>query len=83
MHLGYLGARVAAVDFVDENYGFEPEFECFGEDELGLWQGALRSVDEEHDAVDHTQDALHFAAKVCVMGFRGEGGDEVGRAFSR
>jgi hypothetical protein len=64
----FLGACVVAVDFVDKHYGFEAEFERFGEYELCLRQGALRGVDKQDDAVYHAEDALHFAAEVCAKG---------------
>ncbi len=76
-----LWSRVAAVDLVDEDYGFETEFQCFGEDELSLGERALRGVYEQHDTIHHAQDTLNFAAKVCGVcwtveerGFRRGGG---------
>ena len=42
--------------------------EGLAEDEAGLGQRALGRVDEEDDAVDHGQAALHLAAEVGVAG---------------
>ena len=66
MHLERLG--VGTVDLVDENDRREAGFEGFLEDETGLSLGAFVGVDNEHDAVDHFHDALHFAAEVRVSG---------------
>src|SRR5580700_7185914 len=62
----FLGARVGAVDFVDDEDGREARFESFGEDVAGLRQRAFGSVDEEHDAIDHFEGAFDFAAEVGV-----------------
>ena len=65
-HLGR--ARVAAVDLVDDHDGDEPQRQRLGEHEAGLGQRPLGGVDEQHDAVDHAQRALHLAAEVGVAG---------------
>ena len=64
----FLRARVGAVDFVDDDDGRQLGFERFGEDVARLRQRAFGCVDEEHDAVDHFEGALDFAAEVGVAG---------------
>ena len=38
----------------------------FGQHEASLGQGALRGIDEQHDAVHHPERTFHFTAKVGV-----------------
>ena len=64
----FLRPRVGAVDFVDDHDGRQLGFEGLGEHVAGLRQRAFGGVDEEHDAVDHFEGALDFAAKIGVAG---------------
>ena len=64
----FLRARVGAVDLVDDDDRGELGFEGLREHVAGLRQRAFGGVDEEHDAVDHLERALDFAAEVGVAG---------------
>ena len=59
-------ARVGPVDLVDHDHRRQPSFERLRQHVARLRQRAFRSVDQQHDAVDHLQRALHFAAEVGV-----------------
>ena len=63
-----LRARVGTVDLVDHDHRGEAGFERLGENVTGLRQRAFGGVDEEDDAVDHLEGALHFTAEVGVAG---------------
>ena len=64
----FLRARVGAVDLVDDDDGRQFGFEGLGKDVARLRQRAFGGVDEEHDAIDHFEGALDFAAEVGVAG---------------
>ena len=64
----FLRARVGAVDLVDDDDGRQLGFERLREHVARLRQRAFGGVDEQHDAVDHLERALHFAAEVGVAG---------------
>ena len=57
-------SRVGAVDLVDDEDDRESRLQRLAEHEARLRQRALARVDEEQDAVDHRQPALHLAAEV-------------------
>jgi hypothetical protein len=61
-------AGVFAVDLVDDDDGLGADFERLAQHELGLGLRAVEGVDDEQHAVDHLQDALHFAAEIGVAG---------------
>ena len=61
-------AGVFAVDLVDDDDGLGADFERLAEHELGLRLRAVEGVDDEEHAVDHLEDALHFAAEIGVAG---------------
>ena len=63
-HFG--GARVAAVDLVDDDDRLEAERQRLAGHELGLRHRAFGRIDEQDDAVDHRQDPLDLAAEVGV-----------------
>ena len=63
-----LRARVGAVDLVDDDHGGELGFEGLGENVAGLRQRAFGGVDQQEDAVDHLEGALHLTAEVGVAG---------------
>ena len=65
-HFG--GARVGAVDLVDDDDRLEAERERLAGDELGLRHRPFGGVDQQDDAVDHRQDALDLAAEIGVAG---------------
>jgi hypothetical protein len=60
------GARVLAVDLVDDHHRGEAGFQRLLEHEARLGQGALGRVDEQEDAVHQGEGALHLAAEVGV-----------------
>ena len=59
-------ARIGAVDLVDDEDHRQSCLERLAEHEACLRQRPLARVDEQEDAVDHRQPALHFAAEVGV-----------------
>ena len=65
-HLGDPG--VGAVHLVDDDDHRQLGGQRLAQHEAGLRQGALGGVDEQDDAVDHRQAALHLAAEVRVAG---------------
>ena len=48
--------------------GGELGFERLAEHVAGLRQRAFAGVDEQHDAIDDLEGALHFAAEIAVAG---------------
>ena len=65
-HFG--GAGVGTVHFVyDDDHG-QAEHERVFEHETRLRHSALKGIDEQDDAVDHFENALHFAAEIGVAG---------------
>ena len=62
------GPGVGLVDLVDDDDGLEAQRQRLAGDELGLRHRAFRRIDQQDDAVDHREDALHFAAEVGVAG---------------
>ena len=65
-HFG--GARVGAVDLVDDDDRLEAERKRLAGDELGLRHRAFGGIDQQDDAVDHRQDALDLGAEIGVAG---------------
>ena len=65
-HFG--GARVGAVDLVDDDDRLEAEAERLAGDELGLRHRAFGGVDQQDHAVDHREDALDLGAEIGVAG---------------
>ena len=59
-------AGVGPVHLVDDDDDGQVRGERLAEHEAGLREGALGRVDEQHDAVDHAEPALHLAAEVRV-----------------
>jgi hypothetical protein len=59
---------VFAIDLVDDDDGLGAHFERLAKHELGLRLRAVEGIDDEHDAVDHLENALHFAAEIGVTG---------------
>ena len=62
----FLMALVVPVDLVDRDDRLETHFQGLAEHELGLRHRAFRSVDQNHGAVDHVEDALDLAAEIGV-----------------
>ena len=62
------GARVGAVDLVDDDDRLEAERERLAGDELGLRHRPFGGVDQQDHAVDHGEDALDLGAEVGVAG---------------
>ena len=60
------GARVGAVDLVDDDDGLEAHLERLRHHELGLRQRTLGGVDQHQRAVHHVEDALDLAAEIGV-----------------
>ena len=48
--------------------GLRADLERLAEHELGLRLRAVEGIDDEEHAVDHLEDALHFAAEIGVAG---------------
>ena len=61
-----LDARVGAIDLVDDDDRLQAQRQRLAGHELRLRHRAFRRIDQQHDAVDHRQDALHLAAEVGV-----------------
>ncbi len=61
-------ALVGAVDLVDRNDRTEALGQRLAEHELGLRHRAFGGIDEDHDAIDHREDALDFTAEIGVAG---------------
>ena len=57
---------VGAVDLVDDNDDAMAQLQRTGKDEARLRHGALGSVDEQDNAVDHLENTLDLAAEVSV-----------------
>ena len=64
----FLRARVGAVDLVDDDDRRQVRFERLAEHVARLRQRTFAGIDEQHDAVDHLERALDFAAEVAVAG---------------
>ncbi len=64
----FLRTRVGTVDLVDDENRLQIRFERLAEHVTRLRQRAFAGIDEQHDAVDHLERALHFAAKIGVAG---------------
>ncbi len=60
----FLGARVLAVDLVDDDDRFEIEFERLAEHETRLRHHAFGGVHEQQHALDHLQHAFDLAAEI-------------------
>ena len=58
--------RLRTVDFIDADDDRKVKLKGFAQHEFGLRHGALEGVHHQNNAVYHLQDALHFAAEVCV-----------------
>src|SRR5437868_9775189 len=61
-------ALVRPVDLVDGDNRPEADLQRLGEHELGLRHRSFGSIDEEHRAVDHIEDALDLAAEIGMAG---------------
>ena len=64
VHLG--GARVRAIDLVDDDDRLQAARQRLADDELGLRHRPLGGIDQHQDAVHHAQDALDLAAEIGV-----------------
>ena len=64
----FVDAGVGAVGLVDQQDHGQVRGQGLAQHEAGLRQRALGGVDEQDDAVDHGQAALHLAAEVGVAG---------------
>src|ERR1039458_314683 len=64
----FLGARIGTVDLVDDDDGLQVGFQGLGKHVAGLGKRAFAGVDQQHDAIDHFQRALHLSAKIAVAG---------------
>ena len=60
--------RVLPIDLVDDGNRRQPSFQSFSQHEPRLRQTSFGRVNQQHDAVDHLQNALDFAAKISVAG---------------
>src|SRR5208282_1950212 len=64
----FLRTGVGAVDLVDDENRLQVGFECLAEHVTSLRQRAFTGVNQQHDAIDHLEGALHLAAKIGVAG---------------
>ena len=62
----FFGASVLAVDLVDDDDGRQLLRQRLRQDVARLRQRPFAGVNQQHDAVNHLQDALDFAAEVRV-----------------
>ena len=62
------GARVGAIDLVDDDDRRQAALEGLAQHEARLRQRPFGGVDEQQHAVGHRQHALHFAAEIGVAG---------------
>ena len=60
------GRASRSIDLVDDDDRRQPALEGLAQHVARLRQRPFRRVDEEHDAVDHRQDALDLAAEIRV-----------------
>ena len=60
--------RIGAIDLVDHHNRWKAARERLAEHEARLRKWAFGRVNQQNDAVDHRQRALHFAAEICVPG---------------
>ena len=64
----FLRPGILTVDLVDDDDGPEAQCQRFAGDELGLRHRAFCGIDEQDHAIDHRQNALHFATEIGVAG---------------
>ncbi len=64
----FLRARVGAVDLINNDDRRELGFERLAQHVARLGQRTFAGVYQQHDAVDHFQGALDFAAEIAVAG---------------
>ena len=62
----FFGARVVAVDLVDDRDRRQSGFQSFAQNKARLRQAAFGRVHQQHHAVDHLQNAFDFAAEIGV-----------------
>ena len=65
-HLG--GARVGAVDLVDDDDRLQSQGQGRAGDELGLRHRAFGRVDQQDHAIDHGENALDLGSEIGVAG---------------
>src|SRR5208282_6874498 len=64
----FLRTGIGTVDFINDENRLQVRFESFAEYVTRLRQRAFAGVNQQHDAVDHLERALHLAAKIGVAG---------------
>src|SRR5208282_5356861 len=64
----FLRTRVGPVDFINDENRLQIRFESFAQHVTRLRQRAFAGIDQQHDAIDHLERPLHFAAKIGVPG---------------
>src|SRR5437588_6868706 len=55
---------ILAVDLIDYDDRLETELQCFRKHEFGLRHHGFRGVYEQHDTIDHGENALDLAAEI-------------------
>jgi len=63
-----VGFRIGLVDLVQYYDGAQAQGQRLGGHEFGLGHRTLGGIDQQHDAIDHAQDALDLAAEIGVAG---------------
>ncbi len=64
----FLWTSVGAVNLVNDENRLQVRFQRLAEHVTSLRQRAFAGVDQQHDAIDHLERALHLAAKIGVSG---------------
>ena len=64
----FVGARIAAVDFVDDHDDLESGLKGFFKNEAGLGQRSFGCIHQQNRAIHHGKRALDFTAEVGVAG---------------
>jgi len=66
--MGAVGLGVGPVDLVEHDDRAQAQPQRLLGDEFGLRHRPLGGIDQQHDAVDHAEDALDLAAEIGVAG---------------
>ena len=64
--LHFVWPTVSLIDFVDDQNRLEAHFQRLAGDKFCLRHGTFGGIDQQHDTIDHAQDALDLAAKISM-----------------
>ena len=62
------GARVGAVNFIDDHNRLQPLRQSFAQNEFGLRHRAFGGVRQEDHAIGHMQNTFHLTTEISVAG---------------